>query len=261
MARTVRPNTRNQPPASPGAAFLEPAAASDVSASERQSEREMAAQARAIRCETEVATVASLPYHARDDHDLMVATRAGDESAFYELVRRYRSPITNYIYRMVSDYETAVDLAQETFVRLYTHADRYRANHHFSTYIYKIASNLAISELRRRKRWNLTSLVSFFASSDETDGGDNKDLDLPDTRPLQDAQLLEEEQRRVVRRAVASLPEKYRAAIILRDIEGLEYDRIAAILQLPVGTVKSRINRARSFLREKLRAYMREREP
>lgn len=219
----------------------------------------MAAQAKAIRCETEVARVASLPYHARDDHDLMVATRAGDESAFYELVRRYRSPITNYIYRMVSDYETAVDLAQETFVRLYTHADRYRADHNFSTYIYKIASNLAISELRRRKRWNLTSLVSFFAGSD--DAGDDKDLDLPDTRPLQDVQLLEDEQRRVVRRAVASLPEKYRAAIILRDIEGLEYDRIAAILQLPIGTVKSRINRARSFLREKLRTYMREREP
>jgi RNA polymerase sigma-70 factor (ECF subfamily) len=220
----------------------------------------MTAQTRAIRCETEVATVASLPYHARDDHDLMVATREGDEAAFYELVRRYRSPIINYIHRMLSDYETAVDLAQETFVRLYTHADRYRADHTFSTYIYKIASNLAISELRRRKRWNLISLVSFFARSDDGRAGDDHDLDVADTRPLQDDQLLEDERRRIVRRAVASLPEKYRAALILRDIEGLDYDRIAAILQLPVGTVKSRINRARHFLREKLRASLPPRE-
>lgn len=210
---------------------------------------------RAMSCEAELAGALPVPHAALDDHDLMAATCGGDESAFHELVRRYRSPITNYIHRMLNDYETAVDLTQETFVRIYTHARRYRADHNFSTYIYKIATNLAISELRRRKRWNLTSMVSFFAKDNDS-SGDDKNLDLPDTRPLQDDRLLQEERRQVVMRAVASLPEKYRAALVLRDIEGLEYERIAEILRLPVGTVKSRINRARSFLREKLRAYL-----
>lgn len=193
-------------------------------------------------------------YDAWGDHDLMEATRTGDEVAFYELVRRYRSPITNYVNRMLNDYDMAVDLAQETFIRIYTNAHRYRANHNFSTYIYRIATNLAISELRRRKRWRMVSLVSFFASPDGSDAG--ADLDLPDRRPLPESQLLDEERRQVVRRAVAALPERYRAALILRDIEGLEYDRIAEILCLPLGTVKSRINRARNLLREKLRAHI-----
>jgi RNA polymerase sigma-70 factor (ECF subfamily) len=193
-------------------------------------------------------------YGAWGDHDLMEATREGDEVAFYELVRRYRSPITNYVNRMLNDYDMAVDLAQETFIRIYTNAHRYRANHNFSTYIYRIATNLAISELRRRKRWKMVSLVSFFASPDGSDAG--ADLDLPDHRPLPESQLLDDERRQVVRRAVAALPERYRAALVLRDIEGLEYERIAEILRLPLGTVKSRINRARNLLREKLRAHI-----
>jgi len=191
---------------------------------------------------------------ALDDHELMEATRDGDEVAFYELVRRYRAPITNYVNRMLNDYDMAVDLAQETFIRVFTNAHRYRAHHSFSTYIYRIATNLAISELRRRKRWKMVSLVSFFTSPDGADSG--TDLDLPDQRPLPDNELLEEERRQVVRRAVATLPEKYRGALVLRDIEGLEYDRIAEILRLPLGTVKSRINRARNLLREKLRAHL-----
>jgi RNA polymerase sigma-70 factor, ECF subfamily len=194
------------------------------------------------------------PYGALDDHDLMDATKDGDEAAFYELVKRYRSPITNYVNRMLNDYDMAVDLAQETFVRVYTSAHRYRANHSFSTYIYRIATNLAISELRRRKRWRMVSIVSFFNPHDGADVG--ADLELPDCRPLQDSALLEDERRQIVRRAVASLPEKYRAPLILRDIEGLEYDRISEVLEMPLGTVKSRINRARNLLREKLRSHL-----
>jgi|LJSS01.1.fsa_nt_gb RNA polymerase sigma-70 factor (ECF subfamily) len=195
-------------------------------------------------------------YACWSDHDLMAAVRDGDDGAFDELVRRYQSPMTGYLYRLLNDYETALDLAQETFVRLYRNAHRYRANHNFSTYLYKIATNLAISELRRRKRWNMLSLVSFFAARDGE--GDERPFDLPDPRPLPDAQILHEEQRRIIARAVASLPEKYRAAIILRDIQGLEYEQIAEVLGLPLGTVKSRINRARNFLREKLRGYLSE---
>lgn len=100
------------------------------------------------------------------DHALLEATRIGDEDAFAELVGRYRNPITNYIYRITNDYDGAVDLAQETFVRVYRAAERYQTTYAFSTYIYRIATNLAISELRKRKRRKLVSLTGFFQSRD-----------------------------------------------------------------------------------------------
>jgi RNA polymerase sigma-70 factor (ECF subfamily) len=186
------------------------------------------------------------------DHELLAAIRDGDEGAFGEIVRRYRNPITNFVYRMLDDYDRSVELAQETFIRIYTSASRYKADYSFSTYIYRIASNLAISELRQRKRRKLVSLFSAF--SDE--GGEAMELDLPDEGPLQDETLIEDERRRAVARAITSLPVKYRAAIVLRDIEGLSYDRIAETLNLSEGTVKSRINRARNLLKEKLSAYI-----
>ena len=189
------------------------------------------------------------------DHGLLEATRAGDEAAFAEIVRRYRNQITNYVYRMTNDYEAAVDLAQETFLRVFRAADRYQTTYAFSTYIYRIATNLAISELRRRKRRRLVSLASFFQGKD---GGpaEATELDPPDACPLQDATLVEDERKRAVSRAIATLPEKYRAPLVLRDVEGRSYDEIACILEMSEGTVKSRINRARTFLREKLQAYI-----
>jgi RNA polymerase sigma-70 factor, ECF subfamily len=189
------------------------------------------------------------------DHSLLEATCAGDEAAFAELVRRYRNQLTNYIYRITNDYDASVDLAQETFVRLYRAAGRYRQSHAFSTYIYRIATNLAISELRRRKRRRLISLSGFFQGR-EQDGGEPCELDPPDERPLQDSTLIEGERRAAVARAIATLPDKYRAPLVLRDVEGRSYDEIARILEMSEGTVKSRINRARSFLRDKLQAYL-----
>ena len=186
------------------------------------------------------------------DHELLAAIRDGDEGAFGEIVRRYRNPITNFVYRMIDDYDRSVELAQETFIRIYTSASRYKADYSFSTYIYRIASNLAISELRQRKRRKLVSLFSAFSD----DGGEAMELDLPDSGPLQDETLIEDERRRAVARAITSLPVKYRAAIVLRDIEGMSYDRIAETLSLSEGTVKSRINRARNLLKEKLSAYI-----
>jgi RNA polymerase sigma-70 factor, ECF subfamily len=191
----------------------------------------------------------------RSDHALLEATRTGDEAAFGELVGRYRNQITNYIYRMTNDYDGAVDLAQETFVRIFRAADRYQTNYAFSTYIYRIATNLAISELRKRKRRRMVSLTAFFQTREE-DGRDARELNPADTRPLQDAELVDAERRGAVARAISTLPEKYRAPLILRDVEGRSYEEIAGILGTNVGTVKSRISRARAFLRDKLRAYL-----
>jgi len=189
---------------------------------------------------------------AANDHELLAAIRDGDEAAFQEIVRRYRNPITNFVYRMIDDYDRAVELAQETFIRVYTSASRYQANYSFSTYIYRIATNLAISELRKRKRRKFVSLFSPFTD----DNGEPVELDPPDSNPLQDEALIENERRQAVARAIMSLPEKYRAAIVLRDVEGHSYDRIAQVLELSEGTVKSRINRARNLLKEKLSAYI-----
>src|SRR5437868_10231835 len=185
------------------------------------------------------------------DHELIEATRGGDEAAFGEIMTRYRGPITNYLYRFLNDYEEAVDLAQETFVRVYFALDRYHTGYAFSTYIYRIATNLAISELRRRKRRRLLSLTGLFQSEEES----GVEFQPPDERQLQDARLVDDEQSQVIARAIASLPEKYRVAIVLRDVEGRSYEEIAEIMSLGLGTTKSRISRGRGLLKDKLEAY------
>src|SRR5215212_4003504 len=118
------------------------------------------------------------------DHRLLEATKMGDEVAFAEIVRRYRNQITNYVYRLSNDYELGEDLAQETFMRVYAAAERYQTSYAFSTYIYRIATNLAISELRRRKRRKLVSLTSFF--NERESPSDSCELEMPDKNPLQD---------------------------------------------------------------------------
>jgi RNA polymerase sigma-70 factor (ECF subfamily) len=185
------------------------------------------------------------------DHELIEATKSGDEAAFGEIMARYRNPITNYLYRFLNDYEEAVDLAQETFVRVYFAIDRYHTQFAFSTYIYRIATNLAISEIRRRKRRRLMSLTGLFQSEDDK----AVEFQPTDERKLADAEMIDDERDRTIATAIAALPEKYRIPIILRDIEGRSYDEVAEIMGLGLGTTKSRISRARGLLKEKLQDY------
>ena len=185
------------------------------------------------------------------DHQLIEATKRGDEAAFAEIVSRYRNPLTNYLFRMLADYEEAVDLAQETFVRVYFAIERYHTDYAFSTYIYRIATNLAISEIRKKKRRRLLSLSSFFQNEDN----EAQEFHLPDGKSLPDEDLVEAERNRTIEKAIATLPDKYRAPIVLREIQELSYEEIARILGLGLGTTKSRISRARALLREKLKQY------
>lgn len=193
-----------------------------------------------------------MPEEKLSDHALIEATRGGDETAFGLIMTRYRGPITNYLYRFLNDYEEAVDLAQETFVRVYFALDRYHTNFAFSTYIYRIATNLAISEIRRRKRRRLLSLTGLFQGED----GGEVEFQPPDKRVLPDTELVDDERNKVIARAIAALPEKYRVPVILRDIEGKTYEEIAEIMELGLGTTKSRISRGRGLLKDKLQHYI-----
>ena len=186
------------------------------------------------------------------DHELIEATKSGDEAAFGEIMSRYRNPITNYLYRFLNDYEEAVDLAQETFVRVYFAIDRYHTQFAFSTYIYRIATNLAISEIRKRKRRRLLSLTGLFQAEEDQ----QVEFQPPDTRPLPDAELVDDERSQIIAKAIAALPEKYRVPVILRDVEGKTYEEIAEIMELGLGTTKSRISRGRGLLKEKLQHYL-----
>lgn len=198
------------------------------------------------------ASQSPMPEEKLSDHALVEATRNGDESAFAEIMARYRNPITNYLFRFLNDYEEAVDLAQETFIRVYFALDRYHTQFAFSTYIYRIATNLAISEIRRRKRRRLLSLTGLFQGEDDRD----VEFQLPDKRILADAELIEDERSKMIAKAIAALPEKYRVPVILRDIEARSYDEIAEIMELGLGTTKSRISRGRALLKEKLQNYL-----
>ena len=193
-----------------------------------------------------------MPEPKKSDHELVDAAKGGDEHAFGEIMARYRGPITNFLFRFLNDYEEAVDLAQETFVRVYFALDRYHTEYAFSTYIYKIASNLAISELRRRKRRRLVSLTGLFSSDEDSE----VEYQPADERILPEAELIENERDATIARAIASLPEKYRLPIVLRDIEECSYEEVAQILELGLGTTKSRISRARALLKTKLVQYL-----
>ncbi len=193
-----------------------------------------------------------MPDEKRSDHALIEATRNGDEAAFGEIMTRYRGPITNYLFRFLNDYEEAVDLAQETFVRVYFALDRYHTQFAFSTYIYRIATNLAISEIRRRKRRRILSLTGLFQSDDDS----GSEFQPADTRATPDVDLVDDERSEMIARAIAALPEKYRVPVILRDVQGRTYEEVAEIMNLGLGTTKSRISRGRGLLKEKLQHYL-----
>jgi len=176
----------------------------------------------------------------------------GDEEAFRELVRRYKDPVTSFAWRMLNDRDKAVDVAQETFINVFTHADGYRPLASFSGWLYRIAYNLAINEIRRQKRQTAMSLDAGIGP----DGRDRPTLQIRDDSDSAEEAMLGAERRELVRRSVASLPPKYRGAIVMKDMEGLTFEEIAIILDCPESTVKSRVMRARRMLRDRLEPHV-----
>lgn len=185
------------------------------------------------------------------DEPLMDAVRQGDERAFERLMTKYKNPITNYIHRIVRERERARDLTQETFLKVFRFAGRYRPGASFSTWLYRIATNVSIEELRRRRRWS-ARFIEF--SRPETH--EQVLANARETRPGPKANLLREEIAARVRTALYSLPPKYRFPVVLRDLQGLTYQEVAEVTRLPVNTVKTRLNRGRLLLKEKLRPFV-----
>lgn len=186
---------------------------------------------------------ADLPPEVRDDA-LMTRVQTGDQEAFTALVERYKDRVLNFVYRMVGQYQTAEDLAQETFVRVYTRRDSYRPGSTFSVWLYTIARNLTLNYIRDMGR---RATVWPDRAAEEYEGlvGDADAAD-----PLEELERSELSEK--VDRAISTLPDKFREVLLLRDISGLEYQQIARILRCPLGTVKSRVNRARLRLKDLL---------
>jgi RNA polymerase sigma-70 factor (ECF subfamily) len=185
-----------------------------------------------------------------EDQELVRLALEGDRSAFERLVSRHMNLVLNHLHGMLHDRERALDLCQETFLRLHRHLAEYRSDARLSTWLYRIATNLAIDEIRKSRR----SRVLPFRTRRED--GEPCEPEFQDARPGPEAQVLTEELREEVRAAVAGLPEAYRASLVLRDLQGLSYEEVAEALEVPVGTVKSRVNRARLLLRERLAPYL-----
>jgi RNA polymerase sigma-70 factor (ECF subfamily) len=179
------------------------------------------------------------------DEQLMLLFQGGDENAYIELVNRYKDKLINFIFNYLGDLESSEDVVQETMIKLYQKKHYYKEIAKFSTWLYTIAKNLANTELRKRKQ-RKTTLLSQFSKDDKT-------YDLPSNEPEPGQEIQTDIVNKIIRDAVDQLSEKFKIVIVLRDIQGLSYEDISEIINVPIGTVKSRINRARLQLQVELK--------
>jgi RNA polymerase sigma-70 factor, ECF subfamily len=194
------------------------------------------------------------PVASNVDNELVRDFIAGNDAAFTSLVTRYKDALTNYLNSMLGDYDIAVDLCQETFLRVYRNIDRYSNIYQFSTWIYRIATNLAIDEMRFRKRRGRVFYRNIWGGRPGADEG-GPELEISDVRRGPRDEILRKESGQVLGDAIRSLPEKYRTAFIMKEIQELPYETIAQVLRCSAGTIKSRLHRARELLQRKLEHY------
>ena len=186
-----------------------------------------------------------------DEELILEFQQNGTISAYEILVHRYKNPLINYVFRFLGDYEACVDIVQETMIKVYRYKDSYSSIAKFSTWIYTIAGNLARTEYQRRKRRKIFSINSYGDEKDET-------YEIPDEsfdpERITDSGIKE----KIIQDALEKVSKAYREVVILRDIQDLSYEEISEITNLPVGTVKSRINRGRAQLQKLLKDIYKE---
>ena len=187
----------------------------------------------------------------RSDVQLMLDVKAGDTQSFELLLQRYRSPLVNFLYRMVRDREQAEDLAQEVFLRVYRAREDYVPSAKFTTWLFRIATNLALNSVRDNRHHKMEVSIDAPVTVDAEDG-DEKQFEVADQHPDIEEHLVEEARKQMIRHAIDKLPEKQRAAVLLHKYQELDYSEIAKILSCSESALKSLLFRAYEALRVEL---------
>ena len=181
------------------------------------------------------------------DEELILEFQNNNTIAAFEiLVKRYKNPLMNYVFRYLGDYEACTDVVQETMIKVYRYKDSYQSIAKFSTWIYTIAGNLAKTELQRQKRRKMFSINAYGKENDEN-------YEIPDESYRPDIETDSGIINEIIQKAILKVSTAYRQAVILRDVQELSYEEIAEIMNITVGTVKSRINRGRKQLQKLLK--------
>ncbi len=188
---------------------------------------------------------------ARSDVQLMLDVKAGDEQSFALLLQRYRTPLVNFLYRMVRNREQAEDLAQEVFLRVYRARKDYVPSAKFTTWLFRIATNLALNSVRDNRYQRMEISLDAPVTTDAEDG-DERAVDVAEKHANIEQHLVEEVRRKMIRHAVDKLPEKQRAAVLLHKYQELDYNEIAKILECSDSALKSLLFRAYETLRVEL---------
>lgn len=181
------------------------------------------------------------------DELLVERARRGDVHAFEQLISQYERKVYNLAYRLTGSHEDASDVAQEAFIRAYSSLPEFRGDSSFATWLFRIVNNACLDELRKRKRQRVTSLDETFTMED---GEVDRQLAIADEADGPEQALERVEIQRAVQESINSLDEEYRVVVVMRDIQGYSYNEIADALGINLGTVKSRLNRARNALKE-----------
>jgi len=197
-------------------------------------------------------------YSQKSDRDLVLACQRREPAAFEELVKRHQRTVYALLYQLAPDWTDTSDLAQEVFIRVWRSINNLRNPSSFKSWLTQIVTNLFYDELRKRPRRLPTVSMD---DSGEDDENPDATKDIPDHSPQPDEKILSNEMSEVIRKAMMRLPEQFRTSIVLREVEGLSYEEIAVITKTEMGTVKSRIARARTKLQELLKPYLESNTP
>jgi RNA polymerase sigma-70 factor (ECF subfamily) len=185
------------------------------------------------------------------DEELIYCFQEGDNNAYNEIVRRYKDRLINFVYRYVGSYDDSEDIVQDTLVKVYVSKHMYKEVAKFSTWIYTIAINLAKTKVIKKQKYKIFSISAAYDDED-------KDFDIKDEANLPDVDANSKFQEAYIQKALNSIPENYRKLVILRDVEEFSYEEICEMTGLPMGTVKSRINRGREKLQQLLKDIYKE---